>query len=70
MQGAGGLRSRIVGNGLFVTSACLGKGDLPVFIAVDDTGKVAGQSCAMIEQVKIGTGCYRLGWAVDTIILT
>lgn len=53
----------------YVNNPCLGKVDLPVFIAVEDTGKVVGQSCAMVEQVKIGCEFYRLGWGVDAYVL-
>jgi len=54
---------------LFVNNPSLRKFELPVFIAVEDTGKFVGQSCAMLEQVKIGSEFYRLGWAVDTVVL-
>lgn len=43
--------------------------DLPVFIAVEDTGKVVGQTCTMIEVVKVGDALYNLGWSVDTYVL-
>lgn len=42
---------------------------LPVWIAVDeDTGKVVGQTCAMVEPLQIGDELYRVGWSVDTFL--
>lgn len=42
---------------------------LPVWIAVDENGAAVGQIGTMIEPLKIGTETYRLGWAVDLIVL-
>ena len=53
----------------FLKNPHLGNTDLPVFIAVDRDGKVVGQSCALIEEVKIGTEIYKLGWGVDAFVL-
>ncbi len=43
--------------------------ELPVWIAVDDEGTVVGQTCAMIEPLKIGSDTYRLGWGADMFVL-
>jgi hypothetical protein len=43
--------------------------ELPVWIATDETGEIAGQVCAMFEPLKIGTEIHRLGWGVDVIVL-
>ncbi|MEW6359066.1 MAG: GNAT family N-acetyltransferase [Planctomycetota bacterium] len=44
--------------------------ELPVWIAVDeDQGKIVGQTCAMMEPLKIGADAYRVGWSVDTVVL-
>jgi GNAT superfamily N-acetyltransferase/N-acetylglutamate synthase-like GNAT family acetyltransferase len=44
--------------------------ELPIWIAVDEKGKVVGQICTMIEPLKIGMEtlslCY---WAVDLFVL-
>ena len=53
----------------YIHNPFIGKIDLPVFIAVDETGKVVGQSCALVEQVKIGDDLYPLGWGVDAYVL-
>jgi len=53
----------------FLKNPHLGNADLPIFIAVDSDGKVVGQSCAMIEKVKIGSEIYKLGWGVDAFVL-
>jgi len=43
--------------------------DLPVWIAIDEQGIVAGQSCAMYEPIKIGSNTCRLAWALDAYVL-
>lgn len=53
----------------FVNNPHLDNTELPVFIAVDRDGKVVGQSCALIEKVKIGSEIYKLGWGVDAFVL-
>ena len=42
--------------------------ELPVWIALDGT-KVVGQSCAMIEPLKVGSQELKVGWSVDTFVL-
>lgn len=42
---------------------------LPIYIAVDEDGTVAGQSCAMYEMLKVGDQIYRLAWALDAFVL-
>lgn len=43
---------------------------LPVWIAVDeDTGDVVGQTCALVEPLKLGDQITRVGWSVDTFLL-
>lgn len=43
---------------------------LPVWIAVDeDEHKVIGQTCAMVEPLKLGDVITRVGWSVDTFLL-
>jgi len=43
--------------------------NLPVWIAIDEHGVVAGQSCAMYEPIKIGSNTCRLAWALDAYVL-
>ena len=43
--------------------------ELPIWIAVDEEGNVAGQIGAMIEPLKIGAEIYKLGWGVDAMLL-
>ena len=42
---------------------------IPVFIAVDENGKVVGQSAAMYEPLKLGAEMVTLAWALDAYIL-
>ena len=53
----------------FLKNPHLGNKDLPIFIAVDSDGKVVGQSCALIEEAKIGSEIYKIGWGVDAFVL-
>jgi len=53
----------------YVENPCLRKSCLPIWIAVDETGSVVGQTCAMLEQVKIGGEIHQVGWSVDTHLL-
>jgi GNAT superfamily N-acetyltransferase len=43
--------------------------DLPVYIAVDEQGKVVGQTCTLVEPLKVGEKVLRVGWSVDTFLL-
>ncbi len=42
---------------------------IPVFVAVDENGKVVGQSAAMYEPLKVGAEYLTLAWALDAIVL-
>lgn len=42
---------------------------LPVWIAVEEDGRVVGQTCALVEPLKIGDEIHRVGWSVDTFLL-
>ena len=53
----------------YVDNPYLEKGDLPIWIAVTDNGQVVGQTCAMIEPLKLGEAVHRVGWSVDTFLL-
>jgi hypothetical protein len=53
----------------FVENPFLEGKDLPVFIAVDDQGNVVGQTCSLVEPLKIGGRICRVGWSVDTFLL-
>ncbi|RPI30379.1 MAG: hypothetical protein EHM70_14035 [Chloroflexota bacterium] len=53
----------------FVNNPYLESRSLPVWIAVDEDGRVVGQTCALVEPVKIGDRLCRLGWSVDTYLL-
>ncbi len=53
----------------FVDNPFLEGDDLPVFIAIDDGGNVVGQTCALVEPLKIGDRICRVGWSVDTFLL-
>ena len=44
------------------------KQSLPVWVAFDGR-QVVGQSCAMIEPVKVGKQELKVGWSVDTFVL-
>ena len=52
----------------YVDNPFLNGTELPVWIAVDEEGNVLGQTCALVEPVKIGDEVYRLGWSVDTYL--
>jgi GNAT superfamily N-acetyltransferase len=43
--------------------------DLPVFIAIDEQGNVVGQTCTLVEPLKIGDRLCKVGWSVDTFLL-
>ena len=43
---------------------------LPVWIAIDKDGNIAGQSCAMYEPIKIGNETHLLAWALDAYVLS
>ena len=53
----------------FLHNPFLNDGEIPVFIALNEEGKVIGQSCSMMEKVKIGSGIFRVGWGVDNYVL-
>jgi GNAT superfamily N-acetyltransferase len=42
---------------------------LPIWIAVDGAGQVVGQTCALLEPLKLGEQEHRVGWSVDTFLL-
>jgi GNAT superfamily N-acetyltransferase len=42
---------------------------LPIWIAVAADGQVVGQTCALIEPLKLGEYEHRVGWSVDTFLL-
>lgn len=42
---------------------------LPIWIAVDPAGQVVGQTCALVEPLKVGSAVHRVGWSVDTFLL-
>jgi GNAT superfamily N-acetyltransferase len=42
--------------------------ELPIFIAIKD-GKIAGQVCAILSQIKIGEEMHRIAWGADVIVL-
>ncbi len=54
---------------LYVDNPFLEGSALPIWIAVTEGGEVVGQTCAMIEPIKIGTRHTRVGWSVDTFVL-
>ncbi len=43
--------------------------ELPIWIAVTPDGQVVGQSCALIEPLRLGNTIGRVGWSVDTYML-
>lgn len=43
---------------------------LPVWIAVDPQGQVIGQTCALLEPLQVGNRSYRVGWSVDTFLMS
>ena len=53
----------------YVNNPFLETGTLPIWIAVDENGQVVGQTCAMIEPLKLDQKIYRVGWSVDTFLL-
>ena len=53
----------------FLKNPHLNSKDLPIFIAIDSDGEVIGQSCALIEEAKIGSEIYKIGWGVDAFVL-
>ncbi len=53
----------------YVDNPFLEAGDPPIWIAVDEYGKVVGQTCAMIEPLQLGEKIYPVGWSVDTFLL-
>jgi len=54
----------------FEHNPCRGDGPLPVWIAVDEgSGRVVGQSCAMLEPLRIGTAEGVVAWGVDFFVL-
>jgi GNAT superfamily N-acetyltransferase len=53
----------------FVENPFLEGEDLPVFIAVDEQGKVVGQTCTLVEPLKMGDHSCKVGWSVDTFLL-
>ncbi len=57
----------------YVDNPFLEGDELPVWIAVEDDGgpgaRVLGQTCALVEPLKIGSQVYRAGWSVDTFLL-
>ena len=42
---------------------------LPIWIALDQNGKVVGQSCALMEPLVLEGLEYRVGWGVDFYVL-
>ena len=42
---------------------------IPVFVAIDENGKIVGQSAAMYEPLKVGAEYHTLAWALDAIVL-
>ncbi len=54
---------------LYLNNPFLEGPDLPVWVAVTERGEVVGQTCAMIEPVKIGGTRTRVSWSVDTFVL-
>jgi hypothetical protein len=53
----------------YVDNPFLKGGELPVWVAIDEDGRVVGQTCALVEPLKIGERTYSLGWSVDTYLL-
>ncbi len=53
----------------YVDNPFLEGGELPVFIAVDEQGNVVGQTCTLVEPLKLGERICRVGWSVDTFLL-
>ncbi len=53
----------------FVDNPFLEGKELPVFIAIDEQGNVVGQTCTLVEPLKIGGWICRAGWSVDTFLL-
>ncbi|MGE5221512.1 MAG: N-acetyltransferase family protein [Omnitrophica WOR_2 bacterium] len=53
----------------YVDNPFLADSQLPVWIAVEEDGSVVGQTCALVEPLKLGTKVYRVGWSVDTYLL-
>lgn len=53
----------------YVNNPFLADGQLPVWIAVDEDGSVVGQTCALVEPLKLGSKIFRVGWSVDTYLL-
>lgn len=54
---------------LYVDNPYLAGPELPIWVAITETGEVVGQTCAMIEPLKIGTQQTLVGWSVDTFVL-
>jgi GNAT superfamily N-acetyltransferase len=53
----------------YVDNPFLEKEELPIWIAVTEDGQVVGQTCAMVEPLKLGDEVFRMGWSVDTFLL-
>lgn len=53
----------------YVDNPFLANRQLPIWIAVEDDGRVVGQTCALVEPLKIGSTLTRVGWSVDTFLL-
>lgn len=56
-------------NWQFIVNPFVKKGELPICIAVDKNGKVVGQTCSMIEPIKIGEYEFKVGWDINTHVL-
>jgi len=52
----------------YVNNPFLENDELPIWIAIDETGQVVGQSGAMIEPIKIGNTIQRIAWGVDLFV--
>jgi GNAT superfamily N-acetyltransferase len=52
----------------YVNNPYLESADLPVWIAVTETGEVVGQTCALVEPLVLGGQERRVGWSVDTFL--
>ena len=53
----------------FIDNPFLFDDGLPIWIAVEEDGSVVGQTCALVEPIKIGEEVHKVGWSVDTFLL-
>lgn len=55
-------------NWQYVENPFISSKELPIWIAINSDGEVVGQSCAMMEPLKLGSTVRSMAWGVDLIV--